>query len=360
MTRTKHQGVYYRDNQHNDRVFYIQYKKPGGKKLIRQKIGTKSEGITPLYCKKLRDQTLVKLRLGEDAPVQTRSSVKTLKEVSDEYFKDSEARSKSKLQSVYKTHLSFLDNEPITAIDKDVINDLKKYKSKEKSAKTKRVLSPKTVNNILAVLSTILHFALEKDYIKSVPKIKKYSLDNSRERFLSVDEINALYAAIENSGLPTTQRLLLFTKISLVTGARLGSVITIKGKDINRTNQTVSLRNHKTGKRYTGFIPTDLMNYIPPLDPQEKLIDVSDAKQIQRPLQAILDKLFNVGLNADDRKDRVVVHSLRHTFASHLAINGTPIHKIMKLMDHGDIAMTLRYAKLDPNFGRSDVENLYG
>ncbi len=359
MTRTKHTGVYYRDNQHKDRVYYVQYKNQSGK-LIRQKIGTKSEGITPLYCKKLRDQTLVKLRLGEDAPVQTRSSVKTLKEVSDEYFKDSEARSKSKLQSVYKTHLSFLDNEPITAIDKDVINDLKKYKSKEKSAKTKRVLSPKTVNNILAVLSTILHFALEKDYIKSVPKIKKYSLDNSRERFLSVDEIKTLYAAIKNSGLPTAARLLLFTKISLVTGARLGSVVTIKGKDINRTNRTVTLLNHKTNGTYTAFIPTDLMDDIPTLKPQERLIDISDVKQIQRPLQRILNKLFNVGLNAEDRKDRIVIHSLRHTFASHLAINGTPIQTIMKLMDHSDIKMTLRYAKLMPDSGRTEVENLYG
>ncbi len=360
MKATKYPGVQQHDAKDGTCTYYIRYKDLSGR-LIRQKIGTRSQGITPLYCKKLRDQTLVKLRLGEDVPVQSRSNAKTLKEVSDEYFDESDARSKAKLQSVYNTHLSFLDNEPITAINGDMIDKLKRSKAKEKSAKTKRVLSKKTVNNILAVLSAILHWAEEeKNYIKSVPKIKKYSIDNGREGYLSLDEINILYVAIENSGLPTTARLLLFTKISLVTGARLGSVITIKGKDINRTNQTVSLRNHKTGKRYTGFIPTDLMNYIPPLDPQEKLIDVSDAKQIQRPLQAILDKLFNVGLNADDRKDRVVVHSLRHTFASHLAINGTPIHKIMKLMDHGDIAMTLRYAKLDPNFGRSDVENLYG
>ncbi len=360
MTRTKYQGVYYRDNQHNDRVFYIQYKDLNGK-LIRKKIGTKSEGISPIYCKKLRDQILVKLRLGEDAPVQSKSSAKTLKEVSDEYFEDSEARSKNKLQSVYSTHLSFLDNEPITAIDKDVIEKLKSSKAKEISPKTKRILSPKTVNNILALLSAILNWAEEeRDYIKSVPKFKKYSINNSRERFLSKDEINTLYGSIENSGLPTTQRLLLFTKISLFTGARLGSVITIKGKDINRTNKTITLQNHKTNGTYTAFVPTDLMDSIPPLKPLEKLIDVSDPKQIQRPLQGILDKLFNVGLNADDRKDRVVVHSLRHTFASHLAINGTPIHKIMRLMDHSDISMTIRYAKLMPDSGRSEVENLYG
>lgn len=55
---------------------------------------------------------------------------------------------------------------------------------------------------------------------------------------------------------------------------------------------------------------------------------------------------------------KVVVHTLRHTFASHLAINGTPIFTIQKLMNHSDINMTLRYAKLAPESGRDSILNL--
>ncbi|MFW0695502.1 tyrosine-type recombinase/integrase [Aliarcobacter butzleri] len=54
----------------------------------------------------------------------------------------------------------------------------------------------------------------------------------------------------------------------------------------------------------------------------------------------------------------MVFHSLRHTFASLLAINGTPIFTIQKLMNHKDIRMTLRYAKLSPDSGREAVINL--
>ncbi len=144
-----------------------------------------------------------------------------------------------------------------------------------------------------------------------------------------------------------------------MTGGRLGSILTIQGKHINRTNKTITLRNHKTEDDYTAFITDDLLAEIPPLKPQEYLIDISDAKQIQRPLQGILDTLFNEGLKAEDRKQRVVVHTLRHTYASHLAINGTPIHTVMKLMNHSDIKMTLRYAKLMPDSGRDMVEGLY-
>lgn len=72
----------------------------------------------------------------------------------------------------------------------------------------------------------------------------------------------------------------------------------------------------------------------------------------------ILNDLFNKGLDENDRKNRVIFHTLRHTFASHLAINGTPIFTIQKLMNHKDIKMTLRYAKLSPDSGREAIEKL--
>ena len=67
---------------------------------------------------------------------------------------------------------------------------------------------------------------------------------------------------------------------------------------------------------------------------------------------------YNEGLETDDRENRVVIHTLRHTFASLLAIQGTPIYTIMKLMDHADITQTIRYAKLSPDNGFRNVATL--
>ena len=75
--------------------------------------------------------------------------------------------------------------------------------------------------------------------------------------------------------------------------------------------------------------------------------------------RTILNDLFNIGIDLEDRKNKVVIHTLRHTFASHLAINGTPIFTIQKLMNHKDIKMTLRYAKLAPDSGKEMVLDLY-
>ena len=45
--------------------------------------------------------------------------------------------------------------------------------------------------------------------------------------------------------------------------------------------------------------------------------------------------------------------------ASHLAINGTPIFTIQKLLNHSDITQTMRYAKLSPENGKNAIQGLY-
>ncbi|WP_193356999.1 tyrosine-type recombinase/integrase [Aliarcobacter butzleri] len=42
--------------------------------------------------------------------------------------------------------------------------------------------------------------------------------------------------------------------------------------------------------------------------------------------------------------NRTVIYTLKHTFASHLAINRIPIFTIKELMNHSDIEQTMRYA----------------
>jgi len=51
----------------------------------------------------------------------------------------------------------------------------------------------------------------------------------------------------------------------------------------------------------------------------------------------------------NDSRDKVVFHTLRHTFASWLAINGTPIYTIKELMRHKSLSMTERYSHLMPS-----------
>ena len=54
----------------------------------------------------------------------------------------------------------------------------------------------------------------------------------------------------------------------------------------------------------------------------------------------------------------MVPHTLRHTFASWLALQGESIITIQQLMGHSDPSMTIRYAKLSPSHKRDAVTRL--
>jgi integrase len=51
-------------------------------------------------------------------------------------------------------------------------------------------------------------------------------------------------------------------------------------------------------------------------------------------------------------------HTLRHTFASHLATKGVPMTAVQQLMGHSNITTTMRYAHLAPSTLRSAIDML--
>ena len=141
----------------------------------------------------------------------------------------------------------------------------------------------------------------------------------------------------------------------------------IQKKDINISSNSVIVKNLKTGGTYTGFFDD---NYKQELEVYMKSLKINSfvigggmtpvpGRTMRRWLKPVLDILFNEGLEVNDSKNRVVIHTLRHTFASHLAIAGVPILTIKSLMDHADIEQTMRYAKLAPDQGSDAVKGLY-
>ena len=51
-------------------------------------------------------------------------------------------------------------------------------------------------------------------------------------------------------------------------------------------------------------------------------------------------------------------HDLRHTFASHLVMNGVDLVTIQQLLGHGSINMTMRYSHLAPEHRAKAVKVL--
>ena len=57
-------------------------------------------------------------------------------------------------------------------------------------------------------------------------------------------------------------------------------------------------------------------------------------------------------------RDELTLHKLRHTFASWLVMNGTPLRTVQELLGHASIITTLRYAHLSPAHLAGAVESI--
>ncbi len=154
--------------------------------------------------------------------------------------------------------------------------------------------------------------------------------------------------------------------VSLATGGRLQTICNIKISDI-KSNGTIKLFDFKNNSEYYGFLNNNLKEEL------EFFIKEHNKKKddflfqntsnpnymnqyYYRKLKPIFDILFNH--SATKHLEKVTIHTLRHTFASQLAINETPILTIKKLMNHNDINATMRYAKLSKSSGEKHVDNL--
>ncbi len=359
---TKFSGIFYRETMTNDRIdktFYIRYKDENNKdKEI--KVGKYSEGYREAYCNQLRNEIITKQRTGEEPPSiasKKKKNILSIETIANDYFNyRKESKTKANDISQYNNHiLPYFKNLDFETIDKNEIlqftNKLKKTKSKFKED----LLSDKSINNILNFLKTLIKHGFKNDFIKN--DFSKYisllNIDNAREKFLTKEEIKILYENSKND-----ETLYLLFKLALNTGGRLATLLNICKKDIDFTHNLITLKDFKNNSTYKAFLTENLKALLEIRTIHLKMDDKLFVSNPERRLRSMLDELFNKDINTNDRKNKVVFHSLRHTFASHLAINGTPIFTIQKLMNHKDIRMTLRYAKLSPDSGRESILSL--
>ena len=236
-------------------------------------------------------------------------------------------------------------------------------------------LSNQTANMIIELFGTIFNYGFKEELYEAVNpsiKVSKLKVKNTRERFLNKYEIEELFKITKKTDLDNghTSLLELFCRLSLTTGARMESILHLRKCDIDLQNEIIRLTDFKGGGEvYSGYI-TDtsrdiLHKTVSKIGFNDYLISFNydgvkiTGRQLQRRLKLILDELFNKGLDTKDRKNRIVIHSLRHTFASQLALSNVPIRQIQELLNHSDISQTVRYAKLQDDANKQALQNVF-
>jgi len=346
----KYAGIYLHHLVNKDITFYIQYLNED-KKNTKIKVGRKSEGIDENYCFHKRNELINQIRLGEN-PNLIKKNGPTFDEVAQKYF-ISLLNNGRKKDSTKRTTMFYNKHLQPSMKDKSIYSISIEFQNKLKQEKIK-ILSPVSVNNLLELISSIINFG--KNYLDLKlsnhlvsKKVKRFKIDNKRERYLNKDEVKLLLKKSSEY-----KKLNLAIKFALSTGARLYTVLTIQKKHIDIKNRTITLEDHKNSSTYTSYLPEcyfENFDFLKNLNANNYVIsddgNIITKSAIQKMFKKVVDPLFNIGLTSDDRKNRVVFHTLRHTYCSLLAINNVPIFTIQKLVNHKSISSTLRYAKLD-------------
>lgn len=333
--------LYYGENR--EIIYYVTFK-VGGKKFLKP-IGKKSNGWTEKKAFEQRAKLIDKAKFGTGV----HSDAVTVGELAVEYFEWAEIHNRSwkKTEQKYNKHLSYLDKRVVMSLeDRDITKLQKALKDKK--------LADSYNNDIVGILTAVVNFGVKKGIIEYSPfkDLRKMKVDNTRTRFLSKEEIEKLYKAVEGN-----QYFYNFVVLALGVGARASSILKMKKSDIDFENMNILIEDIKRGSYYTNPINQKIYDTFIDWE-EESLTCGASYHTFYNSFKKVLDATFNQNLKPKDKR-RVRMHTLRHTYASHLALNNTPLDKMQKLMNHADIKMTLRYAHLMPDAGEEFVKKLY-
>jgi integrase len=262
------------------------------------------------------------------------------------YLPEAKQRKKPKTIQTEKSHkrewlAPILDGKPMRSITG---GDLQQVKDRL-FAKGR---SPRTIQHSLAVFRLVWNHAKKRGIVSSecpTANINMPRVDNARSRFLTPTEASNLLEAVK----ALDERAWEITLAALYTGARLGELSTLTWAGVDLQGDTIRFIHTKTGK------PRN----IPLARPLKSLLDSKTQREADAPVftnrkgepwkdapwafrQAVEDLGLNTG--RDDRRDKIVFHSLRHTSASMMLSSGVDIRSLQSIFGWSTLQMAGRYA----------------
>jgi integrase len=248
------------------------------------------------------------------------------------------------VESILKWHLSpRLGAKRLDAITNEQVQRLKLALSER---------SPKTVNNVLTVLSTLLKKAVEWGEIERLPCVIKL-LPNPRKTmaFHDFEEYERLLMAAQKRGSDVNLMVLLGGEA----GLRLGEIVALEWPDIDLHDRRLTIQRSEWRGHVT--VPKGGRSRLVPMT-QRLTAALKSARHLRS------DRVLCLADGSPITRDRVIkavraaqrvavlpkrgVHILRHTFCSHLAMRGAPARAIQEMAGHANLSTTQRYMHLSP------------
>ena len=212
-----------------------------------------------------------------------------------------------------------------------------------------------TINKHIYLMNRMLNLARSWgwiDFARDQQPIKRLTIGDHKQRFLSSDEIEALLKQCKRSTHPY---LYLFVKLLLLTGARKGEALGVRWCDIDFDKRIWTVPRSKNGRSRRIVLNDDAVETVLAAGSVAErfgLVVGGSAPVFQNPrTQGSYQSFYAAWYIARDAAGLadVRIHDLRHTFASLLVNQGVSLYEVQTLLGHSSIQMTQRYAHLAPD-----------
>ena len=255
-----------------------------------------------------------------------------------------------KQMAIYNHLVPFFGDMDMEALG---IPEVRAYK-KEKLAEG---YAPKTINNHLIIFSRFLSTAREERKLRA-PKfsVSRIAIASEEARYLSDTEIKRFLSAarlLEEEGTHWAAMV----AVAMNTGLRIGELLALDWKQVNLQARKLSVTAslcRQTGERKTvkngqsrdvAINKTAAVALVGLPHRQGRVFDVTYSQAY-----VAINRIANAA-----KLDDVGWHTLRHSFASLLAVEGVPLFTISRLLGHKSMRMTERYAHLNDEKNKDAV-----
>lgn len=197
--------------------------------------------------------------------------------------------------------------------------------------------SASTVNLYRDGLAFFFHHIVKNpSAIDGLPRLKE---DKALPDVLDANALTRMMASVQNP------KHHLALALSYGCGFRVGELAALKVADIQFTRKTITVRKGKGSKDRLVMLPesleTPIQNYLDQYNPRTYLFESSI------PGTPLTKRTFQMVFKNACKAAGIIqvggIHSLRHSFATHLLENGTDIRYIQSLMGHSSSKTTERY-----------------
>lgn len=334
-------------------TWYVDYRDPAGKRIIKAVGPSKREAEAYLGKVKasIREGRFFDIKK-ENRTVFNQLLVAYVEKVKDEkYFKTS-------IRYFIPVMREYFGEKLISEIDYKALEDFRDERKKTLTQYgTPR--SDRTVNLEMAILRHIFRKGLKWGMLEKNPFENAedlfYKNRNKRERALTEDEVKRLIEACPPYLKPIV--------ISAVyTGLRKSDLLSLMWESIDLEKGLIRITEQKTGKIRNIVLNNDMRILLHSLPVKGEYVfpgkNGEPFKDVKKSFQTALK---DAGIEqSDDRKYKIVFHTLRHTCISLLTERGADTTMVKNYVAHASQEMTERYTHLSEEYTRKTADFLNG